>query len=120
MANGGHLDILRHGVGTWNSWRSDNVDIRPDLSGADLSEAHLSKADLTRANLTGAYLIRAKLGGADLSEAHLVGANLSEAHLSKANLRGADLHEARGVTPEQLAQAVNLEDATMPDGTKHE
>src|SRR5436189_199425 len=47
MADQEHLAILKQGVGTWNQWREEHTDIRPDLS-----EAHLSKADLSRVNLT--------------------------------------------------------------------
>jgi len=38
MANGKHLKTLGMGVDYWNSWRDDNPDIRPDLSGSDLRE----------------------------------------------------------------------------------
>jgi uncharacterized protein YjbI with pentapeptide repeats len=107
---------------------------RAALSDANLREADLLRADLRRvtlshANLRGANLLRADLRGADLSgadlsraklhRAHLSGADLSAAHLEEADLSRADLHEAE-VTDEQPAQAKSLENATMPDGTKHE
>jgi hypothetical protein len=101
MANEEDLVILRQGVEAWNAWRWEHVDVRPDLSWADLSEVNLTganliatdlnKADLTGADLTGADLIRTNLIGADLSEANLTGANLSGANLSRANLSGAVL-----------------------------
>jgi uncharacterized protein YjbI with pentapeptide repeats len=70
------------------------VEVRADLSGADLSGAYLRGADLS-----GAYLRRADLSGADLSGAYLRGADLSGAYLrgadlSCAYLRGADLSGA--------------------------
>jgi uncharacterized protein YjbI with pentapeptide repeats len=52
-----------------------------DLSGRDLSEAHLVEADLrgadlSRADLTGAWLIRADLDGARLDRTRLADADL--------------------------------------------
>lgn len=110
-----------------------------DLSEADLQGAHLPFARLSRANLHGAGLRDANLHhafleGADLSEADLSGAFLGEAYLIRANLSGArldganlskaDLQEAdlKGaqVEAEQLAQALTLKDAIMPDGAVHE
>jgi len=37
MANEAQLKIFKKGVGAWNQWRSRNLEVRPDLSGADLS-----------------------------------------------------------------------------------
>jgi uncharacterized protein YjbI with pentapeptide repeats len=106
MANDEHVALLQQAVEVWNTWRKENPDIRPDLSGADLYEANLSGADLYEANLngaslTGAYLVEANLmrafleganlGGADLYEANLNGAYLVEANLMRAFLEGANL-----------------------------
>ena len=120
-----------------------------DLRGPYLAGAHLEDADLEGANLEGADLSGAYLGGADLSGANLAdvdlsnaerlwergtdqwkrgaghtdadlsGANLSGADLSNAYLGGANLNDA-SVTDEQLAMCKSLEDATMPDGSKHD
>ncbi len=57
---------------------------RPDLRGADLSDANLSGADLSGANLRGANLSDADLRRADLSDADLRGADLRRANLSDA------------------------------------
>jgi Pentapeptide repeats (8 copies) len=68
MANQEHLELLRESaaanneMAAWNRWRSENRDIRPDLSAADLSGADLSGA---------------KLGGADLRSADLRSADLT-------------------------------------------
>jgi uncharacterized protein YjbI with pentapeptide repeats len=64
----------------------------------------------------GQTLSRANLSGANLSHAHLREAYLRATDLSHANLEGAD------VAPGQLSWEVTLEleGATMPDGTKHE
>ncbi len=109
MANEEHLAILRQGVDAWNQWRKESPEVTPDLSGADLIEAHLHQAYLRGTNLAGANLREAYLSLADLNEANLRGANLgganlirarfcgadlSGANLSEANLRGADLSEA--------------------------
>ena len=42
MADEKHLAILMQGVEAWNKWRDENLDIPPDLSGADLKVANLS------------------------------------------------------------------------------
>ncbi|MDY7001351.1 MAG: pentapeptide repeat-containing protein [Thermodesulfobacteriota bacterium] len=113
MANQEHLDELRD-VGAWNEWRVENLDIIPnltgadltkaDLTGADLTEADLTEADLTGANLEGADLTGANLEGADLRGANLIGADLTEADLRGADLIGADLRRA-GLTGADLRRA---------------
>jgi hypothetical protein len=112
---------------------------RANLSGAFLRAANLHRANLHRANLSGTNLSGANLSGADLSDADLIGVNLIGANLIGTNLRGdllgadlvgaalrdadlrdADLRGAVGITNEELEQqAFSLEDATMPDGSKH-
>ena len=67
---------------------------RPNLRGANLSEANLTRADLTGADLRWANLTRADLTGADLTRADLSGANLRWANLTGANLTGANLRWA--------------------------
>ena len=89
MPNPAHLDVLLQGVNAWNTWRSENADVEPDLSAARLIDADLNGAALAHANLTAADLSGANLSGADLT-----GANLREANLSEANVRGALLREA--------------------------
>jgi hypothetical protein len=100
MANPEHLEILKQGVGVWNTWRTEHKDVLPDfggadlrgsdLSGADLRDASLSDADLRGANLSGADLDSADLSEADLRDADLRNANLFVADLSGADLSGAD------------------------------
>lgn len=105
----------------------NNIDLtEANLSGADLSGAHLNDADLRHANLNGAYL-----NDADLRHAHLNDANLRGAHLNGAILSGAYLNDADlgclklksldtyctdltgtlGLTPEQVSQAYNWQEA---------
>ncbi|WP_417382708.1 pentapeptide repeat-containing protein [Gimesia sp.] len=89
MANSEYVDVFRTGAVSIDRWRTENPDIKPDLSGADLSGA-----DLTETNLVGADLSGANLTGADLSGADLVGANLAGSNLEKADLCFADLCNA--------------------------
>jgi uncharacterized protein YjbI with pentapeptide repeats len=110
MADEEQLRILKAGVPTWNQWRGEHQDIRPDLykanfsgtdlggeslSEADLSDADLTLADLSGANLNEANLNRADLAFADLSETNLNGADLRDAYLVGTDLRRADLSGAR-------------------------
>jgi hypothetical protein len=116
-----------------------------DLRGADLSKAHLedaslSRAHLERANLIEAHLQRANFQGthferaiflgcylenAFLSEAHLegatlVGARLQGAYLKGTHLEGSDLSDARGLTRQQLAEAIIDEKTILPDYLQEE
>jgi uncharacterized protein YjbI with pentapeptide repeats len=90
MAKPDHLARLTNSVPEWNSWRTANQGIKPDLS-----EAYLSGADLKGADLSEANLIRADLSGADLSEANLIFADLTEANLQNTILREASLSLAK-------------------------
>lgn len=92
MADEALFQLLLQGVGKWNEWRQEHqMDMFPDLSGADLSGADLSDADLSSTDLSDADLSEAYLTGADLSGANLYDADLSGAHLISANLCGAHL-----------------------------
>jgi len=73
---------------------NSKIELRANLSGADLSGADLRRANLSGADLSGADLRRANLSGADLYGADLYGADLSGADLSGADLRRADLSGA--------------------------
>jgi len=101
------------------------------LGGAVLDDTNLSQvlssgatflgsAELNLAELSGIDLSGANLNEAELRGANLGGANLRRTYLNLADLTGADLSKTRGVAREQLAQAVSLEGATMPDGQKYE
>ena len=114
-----------------------------DLTGADLTDAHLWNADLTGANLddanlthtalmntnfTGARLINANLTGAPLMDTNLTDANLSVANLTDADLTGANLTDANltaalltvtNITQEQLDSACISKGGpppTLPEG----
>jgi uncharacterized protein YjbI with pentapeptide repeats len=93
---------------------------RADLSAAFLHQADLSGASLDKADLRGALLVDADLRGAQLTEANLSQSFLRAVDLTGANLTGADLSEAEGITNEKLEQqAISLQGAIMPDGSKH-
>ena len=68
MANEEHLDILKKGVERWNAWRSENPEIQPYLSDADLRRAYLRRADLSDANLSDAFIGFTSFGNTDLSQ----------------------------------------------------
>jgi hypothetical protein len=117
VADEEQVEMLKKSVTEWNTWRSSESTIRPDLSGADLgganlrdanlrgvflcdanlSGAFLCGADLRDANLRSANLWRADLSRADLTDANLSGAYLWGADLTDANLTGASLTDARRV-----------------------
>jgi len=92
MANDEHVALLKQGVAAWNAWRDKDPNIRPDLTGAKLTEARLNGANLGRAMLEVADLHCAVLEVANLSGANLAGADLSEASLTAAHL-DPDMHE---------------------------
>ena len=56
MANPVHLEILKQGVETWNAWRREHAEVKPDLSGEDLDGADLEGANLCEANVEKARL----------------------------------------------------------------
>ncbi len=93
MASQEHLEILKQGIATWNTWRKQHPEIRPDLSFADLSGADFSGADFSRADLNGAILSRATLSEATLSRATLLlGATLrGQAKIKYPKRMGCDM-----------------------------
>ncbi|NJP08295.1 MAG: pentapeptide repeat-containing protein [Leptolyngbyaceae cyanobacterium RU_5_1] len=99
MANEEHLALIRQGVDAWNQWRRNDPELRPDLTGANLSSVNLSLADfervnLSQSNLKWANLSQANLKWATFSQTNLKWANLSQANLSQSNLKWTDLSQA--------------------------
>ncbi len=88
------------------------------LRGAHLEEAILSGVYLEYAVLVGAHLEYAFLWGAHLEGAFLGEAHLKGAFLGGAHLKGAHLTYAQGLTREQLAGALNLDENMLPDYLK--
>jgi hypothetical protein len=94
MASPQHLAKIKQGVEVWNKWREEYPDLRPDLSGAHLSETILKDVVLWRANLARVDLVASNLAMANLGEANLERAFLADANLSWAILCGANLQRA--------------------------
>lgn len=94
-----------------------------DLRGAEFWDAHLERTDFWGANLEGAQLWGARLDDAKLVRTNLRGANLKgvsfdradlvEADLTGADLADADLRQAKGLTREQVASALNQGDGAL-------
>jgi uncharacterized protein YjbI with pentapeptide repeats len=137
MANHRHVEILSHGVSAWNRWRTEDPDIKPNLSGVNLCKAKLAninlrqadlrKTDLREADLAGADLVKADLRNAncraakvicaDLKRANMNGAHLIASDLSQADLQGADLRGVRldgSDLYEAHLKAANLSNANLP------
>src|ERR1700683_648757 len=91
MANPKQLTRLKKSVEAWNKWRKKNPNLKPDLSGANMTRAKLSKVDLSNSDLTRAILRGTDLKGANLSGASLPDADLRQARLNGANLKGTEL-----------------------------
>lgn len=123
MANRKQLAILYQGVDVWNKWRDENLSVRIELKGANLTQVNLfftrnvnipffpaimegkfndaiearegnRRANLSGINFEGADLRGVDLNGTNLSKANLSGADLSDANLGDANLSGSDLRDA--------------------------
>jgi len=105
QSNPAHYAKIKEGVKSWNAWRSENPDIRPNLSGADLRDLNLTKADFHNIDLSNATLQKvpltysnfqnALLHAADLGEALLWYANFEGVKLTKTNFDNADLTNAQ-------------------------
>lgn len=125
MPNRQHLDIFKSGYAKWNRWRTENPEIRPDLSDADFSFLDLSNYDLRgvdfqnskfnnsvicegdfcNCDLTDTYFMSAfipelKLKGASLLNtsfyyATMFGADFSHATLQNIDFGHADLHGSK-------------------------
>lgn len=94
MANSEHVEQLKQGVESWNSWRKENPDILLDLTDVDLCGANIGNINLAGADLSYAKLNYAKLNGTCLCKAKLNGANLSDTNLFQSDLSEADLSDA--------------------------
>jgi len=103
MANSEHLEVLKQGPEAWNSWRKENPETRPDLSGLsdlwipiraavyDFEMTNISEANLAGCNLCGCNFQAANLQGTNFSGALLVDTNFDRATLCKAIFGPVDL-----------------------------
>jgi len=87
-----------------------------DLTGAFLLNAFLDGADFRGANLSSAFLDGSSFRGADFRDADFRGADprdadFRDADFGNANFRDADFRGAKGITPEQIKQAKNWQEA---------
>ncbi|MCP4545276.1 MAG: toll/interleukin-1 receptor domain-containing protein [bacterium] len=109
-----HWFGIHKGVDSWNKWRTENPNERPnlykglfsisDLRNYDFSDTDLSKSEIVWSDLSGANLKGAKLRKTNLERSALVNSNLEGANLNgailtnvaltRSNLNGADLREA--------------------------
>ena len=143
MADQKHLDILFSGIETWNQWRVDNPDIKPnlknadlrgmdlglgnfnntDFSGAKLKNSEFFHSDFIRANLSFLDLRRTYLEKADFESALMTGVDLRGVHLSKVSLKFSTLIYAKlgkvAITDSELFRTnfsnSNMESAWLPD-----
>lgn len=86
-----------------------------NLSGASLPLSHIDNADLRGALIRWVNLDSCGLDGSDFRGAILRGSNLKHATLEGADLRGVDLSEVKGLTREQLAEAVTDDATELPE-----
>jgi len=86
-----------------------------NLKGSDLTKADLSFVNLKEADLTGAVLVKA-----DLTQSNIKEAIVKDADFSDAVLEGTDIHEAEGLTVNQLLSAKSLINAKLPPAFKKE
>lgn len=133
MADEAQLKLLKTDIRQWNKWRSENLDVKidlshaavagsylcganfrqADLSGAILDSARMQQTNLWGANLTDADMCHTMLCEANLMRAKFTNTNLYSADLSNANLWKAELSEARLAFTNLTA--ANLEQAVLVD-----
>ena len=82
---------------------------RANLSQANLNNTRIEYSILKNTNLTSADLRSASLTGSDLGESDLRGALLEGAILKNTRMTGCDLRGVKGLTCEQLKEAIDWE-----------
>ena len=127
MANSSHVEKLKQGAQPWNEWRKANWNIKPDLSGLDLTNVRALKKsalwdnkarqiNLAEVNLAATDVSDVKFKNVNLSSANLVDANLVSADLSGCNLTAAEMSGA-DMTRSKLESATcvgaQLQSATL-------
>jgi len=79
---------------------------------ADLTDADFYGCDLTGSEFERRY---AEAGDPPLPPAIVTNARFTKAILNGTNLRGVDLRTVRGLTPDQLKEAITDENTLLPE-----
>lgn len=114
MADPEQVKLLKRGAAEWNAWRR-KLNVRPDLSGANLSYIDISGANLSGARLDRAIFTRTNLTNVDLSGAHLPRAFLVEANLANVNLTDCQLSGADFAAATLTAANLSFSDLSAAD-----
>lgn len=77
--------------------RATVITYRADLTGCDLSGAHLNRTDISASHMRNTRLIGARLNRANLTDADFTNANFTGATLRRARIAGAQFQGASGV-----------------------
>ncbi len=124
MANAEHVSKLKLGVEAWNTWRQENWNVRPNLSGLELANepgvkrSSLWDSSAKQINLSGINLAGVDLSSIDFRATNLHDALFTEANLAQAVLRRADLARAdcRSANLDSAEfRGANLSDAHLPE-----
>jgi uncharacterized protein YjbI with pentapeptide repeats len=78
MADNDHVALLKQGMEAWNKWREENPGIKPDLGGANLTEADLREARLSETVFGNTNLSDVK--GLDTGATHETGRQAVRSH----------------------------------------
>ena len=118
MANEEHLTLLKKGVESWNKWRNENPEIKPDFSKADLRGIKLQKVNLSKSNLEEvkfqfSNLNNAILSGSRINKGKFQDVNLSSAQLDNTELKQANFFEAK-------LEYANMENSNLMDAQFNE
>jgi uncharacterized protein YjbI with pentapeptide repeats len=79
---------------------------------ADLTDADFYGCDLSGSDFGRRYQ---ESGDPPLPPAVVTNARFTKAKLTKTNLRGVDLRTVRGLTPDQLREAITDQNTLMPE-----
>ena len=120
MAVAKHLEYLTKGTDFWNAWRSENLWIRPVLTGSTLDNRDFSGINFLKANLSAASLRGARIRDADLRYTDFSGCDLTEADFTGSNLMLADLTGATmigavGLNQQSIDDALTDETTILPE-----
>jgi uncharacterized protein YjbI with pentapeptide repeats len=119
-----HVEIFSSGVRSWNRWRQENPEIKPNLDGLracdvlgkledDFFDCYLESINLSNASLVGSDFRDVNLRKCSFERADLTEARLRRAALSGANLRNALLIAADFTFVD--VDGANFEGATFGD-----